>query len=159
TDFNGNQIPDECETEGGTGFCFGYFSCPCGNNSTVGLGSGCKNSFGTAMRLFGTGTTAVSADDFVLHVGGMSTATFVKYFQTTGAQNAQFGDGILCLGGILIRLGERFTALDGSSAYPQGADLPIHVKGQIPANGGTRYYQVWYRNQANFCTPEGFNTS
>ncbi|MFN0242218.1 MAG: thrombospondin type 3 repeat-containing protein [Planctomycetota bacterium] len=159
TDLNGNQVPDECETEGGTSYCFGNTGCPCGNNSPVGWQAGCLNSFGVAMKLVGTGTTSVSADDFVLNVVGLSSATFVKYFQTTGAQNAPFGDGRLCLGGILVRLGDRFTALNGTSVYPQGADLPVSVKGQVPPAGGSRYYQVWYRNQVSFCTPEGFNTS
>jgi hypothetical protein len=34
----------------------------------------------------------------------------------------------------------------------------VSVLGQIPAAGGTRYYQAWYRNAiAAWCTPERFN--
>jgi hypothetical protein len=31
------------------------------------------------------------------------------------------------------------------------------VKGVLPAAGGTREYQGWYRNGAAFCTAQPFN--
>jgi hypothetical protein len=33
----------------------------------------------------------------------------------------------------------------------------VSVRGQLPTGGGTRTYQVWYRNAVAFCTPSVFN--
>jgi len=35
----------------------------------------------------------------------------------------------------------------------------VSIAGSIPAGGGTRHDQVWYRNAAAFCTPATFNLS
>jgi len=35
----------------------------------------------------------------------------------------------------------------------------VSLQGQIPFYGGTRTYQVSYRNSASFCTPATFNIS
>jgi len=38
-------------------------------------------------------------------------------------------------------------------------DTPISIRGQIPATGGAYYYQARYRNSAQFCSSETFNTT
>jgi hypothetical protein len=39
-----------------------------------------------------------------------------------------------------------------------GANEPtLVVLGSIPASGGTRIYQAWYRNSATFCMSAAFN--
>jgi hypothetical protein len=69
-----------------------------------------------------------------------------------------FGDGLRCAGGSVVRLKSRNAALN-FAAYPAGGDAPVSVQGALPLAGGTRHYQVWYRNAATFCTSATFNLS
>ena len=57
-----------------------------------------------------------------------------------------FGDGLLCLGGTVVRLGA--TLASGGI----GSVLVNHGAG-----AGTFHYQLWYRNNPPFCTPSQFN--
>jgi hypothetical protein len=89
----------------------------------------------------------------------MPNAASCLFFQGTLVGNgAAFGDGKRCAAGTIIRLGTK-TCVGGAASYPQGADVAIHTRGGIPVLGATRYYQVWYRNPAAFCTSSTFNTS
>jgi hypothetical protein len=145
-DTNGNGIPDECELNGGTPFCFGdgHPNCPCSNNSASGAQQGCLNSTGQGGTLVGSGVTKVSADSLVLHAGNMIQGVCV-FLQGNAVTQAAFGDGLRCASGQLIRLATKSVAA-GSSSYPQAGDPTISVKGLVPAAGGVRYYQVFYRN-------------
>jgi hypothetical protein len=146
-DLNGNGIPDECELDGGTPFCFGTggaFACPCGNNSATGSQQGCLNSTGQGGKLTGTGQTKVSSDALVLHASNMIQGVCV-YLQGDAVTQAPFGDGLRCASGQLIRLATVSIA-GASSSYPAAGDPAISVKGHVPATGGVRYYQVYYRN-------------
>jgi Immunoglobulin I-set domain/Thrombospondin type 3 repeat len=146
-DLNGNGIPDECELDGGTPFCFGTgapFACPCANNSVPGSQQGCLNSTGEGGKLSGTGQTRVSSDALVLHASNMLQGVCV-YLQGDALTQAPFGDGLRCASGVLTRLATKSIA-SGSSSFPQAGDPTISVKGHVPASGGVRYYQVFYRN-------------
>jgi hypothetical protein len=81
------------------------------------------------------------------------------YFQGTAQGGAGlgtvFGDGLRCAAGSVTRLGTKNNAL-GVSTYPVAGDLSVSVKGLITLPG-TRYYQVWYRNAAAFCSASTFN--
>ena len=79
------------------------------------------------------------------------------YFQGTTQIAVPFGDGIRCVGGASIRLAIKISGAAGTSTYPVAGDPPVSVKGAIPAAGGTRFYQCWYRNAGPFCTPSTFN--
>ncbi len=138
-----------------TSYCFGTATtCPCGNAGAP--GNGCGNSlFAVGANLSATGNTQVSADSVVLTGTNMPNGT-VLYFQGTTQVSAVFGDGLRCVGGAVIRLGIKVN-VGNASAYPTGADLPVSVKGLVPAAGGTRFYQAWYRNAGAFCTPSTFN--
>ncbi len=147
----------------GSGFCFGDGSgtaCPCGNNSPVGSGAGCLNSFGQGAVLTATGTASVASDSVVLVASGMPASTSALFFQGTsqqgGGTGAVFGDGLRCASGTIVRLKTK-TVTNGAAAYPQAGDPSVSVRGQLPAGGGTRHYQTWYRNAAVFCTPSTFN--
>ena len=70
-----------------------------------------------------------------------------------------FGDGILCVGGALVRLGVKFNSLAGSSTMPSGLDPVLSVMGGVPAGGGFRFYAAWYRDSAVFCTAATFNVT
>jgi hypothetical protein len=68
---------------------------------------------------------------------------------------ALLGDGLLCIGSSLIRLGVK-TNSNGGSRLPEAGDPAISVKGAIAAPG-ERFYQQWYRDPSNFCTPLTYN--
>ncbi|MCY2960771.1 MAG: FG-GAP-like repeat-containing protein [Planctomycetota bacterium] len=167
-DTNGDAIPDECQLTlmAGANFCFGDgtgAACPCGNSSPVGNQEGCLSSLGTGGRLRTTGIARVLApfDNFTLIGTGMPNSSAL-YFQGTAQQSSgngsPFGDGKRCAAGSVLRLATKINS-SGASQYPVVGDLPISIKGAIPMGGGTRYYQVWYRNAAAFCTASTFNLS
>jgi hypothetical protein len=154
----------EVNTTPGTTFCPGDGSgtaCPCANNSAVGNGEGCLSSLGIGGKLGAMGTTSVASDSIVLTGSNMPNSTCL-YFQGTTqlatGLGAVFGDGLRCAGGTITRLGTK-TNVGGTSQYPVGADAHVSVKGAVPAGGGTRTYQCWYRNAAAFCTASTFNLS
>ncbi len=134
-------------------------ACPCGNWSPAGSGAGCSNSLGQSGRLRSVGMPRVSADSFVLIGDGMPNSSAL-YFQGTTQRNgglgSPFGDGLRCAAGAVIRLGTA-TNVDGASQFPAAGDPPVSVRGGLPPGGGTRTYQVWYRNAAAFCTVSTFN--
>jgi hypothetical protein len=148
-DQNANGIPDECEQDGGTPFCFGNSGCPCGNNSSLTEGAGCRNSSGLGGRLIGSGGTSVSLDGLVLS-GTHMTGSLMLIFQSSVVASATFGDGHRCIGGQLIRIGHH-DLTNGGASYPQAGDPPISIRGSVPANGGVRYYQAAYRNNGGPC--------
>ena len=67
------------------------------------------------------------------------------YFQGNNAINGgdgtQFGDGLRCAGGGVIRLQVRFADSNGGSQT--NIDIPS-TGGALP--GDTKYYQLWYRD-------------
>jgi hypothetical protein len=139
-----------------TAYCFGdtAAACPCGNSGAP--GNGCANSlFAAGGNLTATGNAQVSADTVLLTGTNMPNSS-VLYFQGTTQIGAIFGDGLRCVGGMVIRLGVKMN-IGNTSSYPTGADLPVSVKGLLPPAGGTRFYQGWYRDAAAFCTPATFN--
>jgi len=150
-DRNGNGIPDECEQDGGTPFCFGNTEriCPCANPSAPAELAGCRNSSGFGGTLVGSGSTSVSADGLVLS-GSQLPGSLAVWFQGSGVSSHTYGDGHRCIGGTLIRLGFH-NPVAGNASFPVGSDPKISVKGQVPAAGGPRYYQLFYRNLHGPC--------
>ncbi len=139
-----------------TSYCFGTaVACPCGNAGIPGNGCGNSNFVGIGANLTATGNAQVSADTVAL-IGTTMPNGPVLYFQGTTQVAGVFGDGLRCVGGAVIRLGIKFNVAN-TSTYPTGADLPVSVKGAIPAAGGTRHYQAWYRDAMAFCTASTFN--
>ncbi len=133
-------------------------ACACANFGAA--GHGCANSVDPAGAVLGSmGAARVSSDSLVLLASGMPNSAAL-YFQGTAPQNAGlgtvFGDGLRCAGGAVLRLGVQTNAA-GASQHPGPADPPISIQGALPASGGTRYYQCWYRNAAAYCTPSTFN--
>jgi hypothetical protein len=49
------------------------------------------------------------------------------------------------------------VASNGVASWPPAGGQPLSVKGLVPPEGGTRYYQVIYRNAADYCTSATFN--
>jgi hypothetical protein len=137
-------------------FCDGAApaSCPCGNGG--GAFRGCGNSNGPGATLRGSGNPSVSADAFVLGVSDVPSGAPTLYFEGSAAVSASFGDGRLCAGGALVRLGMRVQP-SNASAFPEPADPRISALSPVTA-GTTRHYQAIYRDVAGPCG-SGFNLS
>lgn len=142
----------------GTPYCYCTVGvAPCGN--VGGAVEGCANSTGAGATLNATGTASVLAEDLVL-TGAQLPASPGLYFQGTiqvnGGAGNPFGDGILCAGGSIIRLGP-VVASGGTSSYPSGPQPSVASRGGVSA-GDTRNYQLWYRDIPGPCS-SGFNTT
>jgi hypothetical protein len=126
-------------------------------------GNGCASSVTTnGAHLAAMGSASVSADTLMLIGNNMPNGSAL-YFQGTsqlsGGAGAVFGDGLRCVGGTIVRIAPR-TNVTGGSSYPSVGELPVSVRGSVPASGGTRDYQIWYRNaDPTFCTSSTFNLS
>jgi hypothetical protein len=141
-------------------FCFGTSSaCPCGNGGAP--GNGCAHSLNAdGANLSISGTASIAADTLALLGSGMPNSSAL-YFQGTlqagGGKGVVFGDGLRCASGTVLRLGTTANT-GGASQYPFGGAPPVSVRGQV-TEPGVRTYQIWYRNSASFCTPDGYNLS
>lgn len=162
---------DCCGTVG-FAFCFGDGSpvpCPCVAPNTVpspasAPGSGCANSFNLeGAKLCATGTT--NPDTVELVSMGQTTVGF-GFFIAASAQlplPMASGDGLLCIGGTIIRFGSQ-NAVGGVFVYPNpplGWTLPLHsINGITLGSGQAGYYQTFYRNAIpNFCNSQTSNRS
>ncbi|MFO1011367.1 MAG: hypothetical protein U1F29_14975 [Planctomycetota bacterium] len=157
-----------CGTGGGnpgTAYCFGDgtgAACPCDPGQAGQPGQGCANSTGNGGRIEASGTPSVANDSLVLHLSHLPATAAAIIFQGTVQQNggngSQLNDGLLCVNGSIIRIGTK-NSVGGASDWGFGVagDPLISVRGAIPAVGGTRHYQGWYRNSASFCTPATSN--
>lgn len=129
-------------------------TCPCANDGDSG---GCQNSTGGGARVFGHGSFSVGSDDFMLEALQLPAGTAVLLFAGDSAVNGRagstFGDGLLCVGGSLERLGLHVADATGGASWGPGL---AGSAGWIP--GDQRFLQVWYRNPAGPCG-SGFNTS
>jgi hypothetical protein len=152
-----------------TPYCFGDGSlataCPCANSGAA--FHGCENSETTGGALaYATGSLA--PDSLVITSLGERASAFSLFVQgdASTASGAVFGDGVLCVGGNLMRIGTS-NASAGIATYPHAGDLAIRAKsaalGDVIPAGGVRYYQVYYRDpEPTFCgSPTGstFNAS
>ena len=152
----------------GVPFCFGdgtANTCPCGNAGDP--GSGCANSQNPGgARLASSGTQ--SPDTVVLTASGElpSVLSIVLQGTTNNPSGFLFGDGLRCATGTLKRLYVK-NAVGGVVTAPAGGDLSITAqsaaKGDTIPSGGTRTYQVYYRDSsASFCPAppgDGFNVT
>ena len=153
----------DCSGAVGVGYCFGDgtgTACPCGNVGVA--GNGCANSVNVnGAHLEAQGAASVANDTVILRGSGMATTGTCLYFQGTtrlgaGGIGVVFGDGIRCAGGTIIRLGTKAN-VGGASQYPTAGNQSVSARGLVPAAGGVRTYQVWYRNAVAFCTASTFN--
>ncbi|MBI5363178.1 MAG: hypothetical protein HZA53_08365 [Planctomycetes bacterium] len=144
-----------------TSICDGtdpLFPCPCGNPGAP--GAGCASSVNpNGAVMHSVGVPDIADDTLVVRALGIPVTAPVLFFQgttPTATGPTVLGDGLICVSGSIIRLGTKIAS-GGVATYPGPADPALHVRGAIPAGGGTRYYQGWYRNASNFCTSATFN--
>lgn len=147
-----------------TSYCPGVDNhCPCGNGG-VG-GAGCENSSGQGGGLLAaTGVPSVYLDSVTLHATSLPAQAPILFFQAINELNngagLQFGDGLRCAGGALLRLKVKIAGASGAASYGYGVgtDVPVSVRGAVPAIGGVFRYQGWYRDIVpGFCTIDEFN--
>jgi hypothetical protein len=143
-----------------TSFCFGTnTACPCANAGAA--GNGCANALfpsGAVLSASGIAGTSPGTDTLVFTATNMTgpALLFQGTAQQGGGTGVAFGDGLMCAGGVIVRLGVVIT--DGSSAtWPGGSNPnPIYVTGGS-VSGDVRHFQGWYRDAAPFCTTATYN--
>ncbi|MBL8857362.1 MAG: LamG domain-containing protein [Planctomycetes bacterium] len=145
------------------GACFGDGSgtaCPCSNEGPVSWEGGCKNSRNVGAQLTVRGSPRTSFDSATLTVLEMTIGAPCLFFQGTalvnGGAGITFGDGLLCVGGTITRLGVKFST-DHFAYLPHAGDPTLSVLGLVPGGGGERYYQAWYRDAADYCSSSTYN--
>ena len=160
--YAGNWLIRACVEPAGavTAFCSGDGTlatpCPCGNNGLS--GAGCENSGATGGAILASSGTTVP-DALVLSSSGELPTVLSIFLQGDNQTPAglTFGDGVRCASGSLKRLYVR-NASGGVATAPNFGlgDPPITTRsatlGDTIPSGGTRYYQVYYRDpQLTFC--------
>ena len=151
-------------------FCFGDGSvaaCPCANGST---GNGCGNSaHPEGANLSGSGIPSLAADTLTFTVFGHRPSTLAVVMQGTAQVGPLlYGDGLRCTGGTLKRL-FKITPATGAVLTAPGAlsipPSPMTVSARSAAlmdpltAGSIRYYDVFYRDSAPYCTSATFNVT
>jgi hypothetical protein len=136
--------------------------CPCFNNGAP--AHGCDNSAATGGAIVsGSGTPSLAHDSVVLATSGeMPTALSIVLQGDSIIAVVPFGDGLRCAGGTLKRLYTKH-AVGGAITAPQAGDPSISARsaalGDTIPLGGTRVYQVYYRDPSLTFCPAGFNAT
>ena len=144
----------------GVPFCFGNgLAITCPSNNAGSTASGCANSASAAgSSLRSVGLPAVGADTLILHASCALPNQPGLFFQgqnaINGGNGVQFGDGLRCAGGNVVRL-EVVTANATGSA---SSTVPIAATGSV-SPGDIRRYQWWYRDPTGSPCGTGFNLS
>ena len=130
--------------------------CPCGNSGAA--EEGCANGSGSGAKLLLEGTSSISAANLVLTASQLTPSQPGLYFQGNNAINSgsgvQFGDGLRCAGGGVVRLQVRFADATGTSATT--SDIGA-FGGALP--GDVKRYQIWYRDPQGSPCGAQFNLS
>jgi Tol biopolymer transport system component len=138
--------------------------CPCSNQGLTGRGCGHSISADGAL-LRAAGAATVQGDTVLLEAFNLVPGASLLFFQGTlrvnSGMGSTFGDGLRCAGGTVVRLAVRIAGGAGYAALGAAitGDPLISVQGAVPAGGGVRTYQAWYRNAVAFCTPALYNTT
>jgi len=133
-------------------------SCPCGNSGAA--GHGCAHSFSSSGALL-TASGGTDPDTLVLTASEQPPSALGIYLQHDALDERVFHDGVICAGGTMIRLRQRFAS-GGVTQFPIAGDpLSISQRGQVtPGSGATRYYALFYRNASTtFCPPATANVT
>lgn len=130
--------------------------CPCGNNGAT--AAGCANSmFAQGSLLSPAGTPSVVSDSFSLNASRLTGSVAIFFQALEQGPASVVDDGIGCIGTGVTRLGTKAT-LGSSAKFPTTGDPLLSVRGNVPAAGGTRFYQCFYRNATSaFCPPATSN--
>jgi hypothetical protein len=159
SDISGNLI-DTAVGGAQVPFCSGDgtgTACPCAPGSA---GRGCGNSVHAIGALLSSGGTASVGADTLVFMASLTAGGPGLFFQGSNvasiATGIGFGDGLLCVGGSLVRMAVKFP-VGGQLIFPSAGDPAVHVAGSVLTTPGVRYYQTWYRDAAAFCSASTFN--
>jgi hypothetical protein len=134
-------------------------ACPCSNHGAAGRGCAWSNQPAGAML---SSAGEPRPDSIVLTATGMpQVATGTVFWKGNALEphGVEWGDGLRCVGGSLIRLGTK-TNVAGTATYPEAGNAAVSVRGQTPPGSGlVGYYQTSFRNAAAYCTPNTFNST
>lgn len=133
-------------------------ACPCGNTPIGTVASGCLNSTGQGGLLDAGGIASLTVDEVEV-VGGwlppLTSALLVASNSlTTGAV---FGDGYSCVGQGPQRIVIGFAGGAGNWSYPATGPRLSAAAGMTA--GTPRSFQLFYRDNAPFCTSAVFNVT
>ncbi len=134
-------------------------ACPCSNSGAA--GRGCANSTqGAGARLTAIGNPGASVGTDTLTLVATEVIGPGLFFQgdaqVASGGGSAFGDGLLCAGGAIVRIGVVFPTGEVATVPSGSAPTPVHVAGAV-SPGDVRHYQCWYRDAANYCAPGTFN--
>lgn len=137
-----------------TGFVTG---CPCDFVRWVPNAGGCINSTYKSAVVLTSGSPTISADTLTLRARNMPPNASCLLTQAAGSSSpVPFGDGLRCVSGQLRRMGA-LMAQNGAASWPPPGTDSISVRGGVPAQGGTRYYYVYFRDVLPYCTSATYN--
>ncbi|MFT7669926.1 MAG: hypothetical protein ACI8X5_002633 [Planctomycetota bacterium] len=144
-------------TSNGFSFCEGS-GCPCLNNSySGGPERGCRNSTGRGAWLSGYGSRSIAADEMEFVSASLPSGELAWLFQGTiplhGQSGIPFGNGLLCVGGGLQRLGTQVADQDGIATWRNLAETATWTPGQ------DALMQVYYRDSLGANCGSQFNTT
>ena len=129
--------------------------CPCGNASEPVEAAGCRNSMGEGARLLDAGASSLADDTLGLR-GTNLVGMQASFFQGTSAgPGLPYGDGLLCVGGTVVRLGVAAIA-GGEARFPSPGEPPISARAGVVAPG-SRAYQIAYRDPLGACGTASWN--
>jgi hypothetical protein len=115
------------------------------------------NSTGAVAQIGAFGSARVSNDSFALATSSCPSGMLGLFILSTSTGSMPFGDGVLCLGGGVLRLLPAVgTGNSGSAVVPLDFDDPSSSASQITP-GSTWNFQFWYRDTASLGA--GFNLS
>jgi hypothetical protein len=115
------------------------------------------NSTGAPAQLLGAGSVRLSDNDFTLIASGCPAQQNGIFLISDTSTSQPFGDGVLCVGGSLLRVPPLLTTgADGATSLALDFTDPSSPASQVTA-GSTWNFQFWYRDTAS--TGAGFNLS
>lgn len=112
---------------------------------------GAPNSAGPGAMMGWSGSLDAALDNFALTASGAPPGQFGLFFFGPGQQFTFVSDGVLCVGGSLVRL--PVTSVDSAGMATSDLDFGFHGI----QNGDTLNFQLWYRDPTG--GPAGNNFS
>jgi hypothetical protein len=132
-----------------------HASCPCGNAGASGHGCDIQQLTG-GVRLDVICQQTTPLNRATVRGSGfppasLPSAVILRADALDSAAPIVFGDGLRCIGTPLVRFAGTIAS----------GGISLHGFGHgAMAGAGTKYYQLWFRNQpASYCTPDAFNLS